>query len=82
MKKEIANLYDSITDLIRSYNLKNGYFELRTIIFQSGDNKDIALFQTYLIEVEENEAWPRDYEKAIEISKNIQKCIMEKNNYE
>lgn len=78
MKEEIDNLYIAFAELIRSYDFKNGYFEFRTIILQSGKNKDISNFQTYLIKIKEDEAWPRDYEKEIEIRKKCSKCLMTK----
>ena len=80
MKKEISDLYIAFADLIRSFDFKNGYFEFRTVILQSGKNKDISNFQTYLIKVKEDDVWPKDYEKEIEIRKKCKKCLLTKAN--
>jgi len=79
MKQEIRNLYDAISDLIRSYDFENGYFEFRTIILQSGINKDISNFQTYLVKIKENEVWAKDFKKEIEIRNKCRSCLLTEN---
>jgi len=76
MRKEIDDLFNAFANLIRSYNFSNGYFEFKTIILQSGKNKDISNFQTYLIKIKKDEAWPEDYEKELEIRKKCSKCLL------